>query len=53
MTVEELINELQKFKPGMKVTTSADYDEAGCGDLHSLWEDDVYDEDGNEWHIVK
>lgn len=48
MTVAELINELQKFKPDMKVTSFADYDEAGHGELHSLWEDDVYDEDGDE-----
>ena len=32
----------------MKVTTFADYDESGHGDLHSLWEGDIYDEDGNE-----
>ena len=48
MTVAELINELQKFKPNMKVTSFADYDEAGYGELHSLWEDDVYDEDSND-----
>lgn len=48
MIVAELINELQKFKPDMKVTSFADYDEAGHGELHSLWEDDVYDEDGEE-----
>lgn len=48
MTVAELINELQKFKPDMKVTSFADYDEAGHGELHSLWESDVYDEDGDE-----
>ena len=48
MTVAELINELQKFDPNMKVITFADYDEAGHGDLHSLWEDDVYDINGDE-----
>lgn len=48
MTVAELITELQKFKPDMKVTTFADYDESGHGELHSLWESDMYDEDGDE-----
>ena len=48
MTVAELIDKLKEFNPDMKVTTFADYDESGHGDLHSLWEDDVYDEDGNE-----
>lgn len=48
MIVAELIKELQKFKPDMKVTTFADYDESGHGDLRSLWEDDVYDENGDE-----
>lgn len=48
MTVAELIEKLKAFHPDMEVTTFADYDEAGHGDLHSLWEDDVYDEDGNE-----
>ena len=48
MTVAELIEKLKEFSPDMKVTTFADYDESGHGDLHSLWEGDVYDEDGNE-----
>lgn len=48
MTVAELIVELQKFKPDMRITTYADYDESGHGDLHSLFESDVYDMDGNE-----
>lgn len=48
MKVKELIEKLQELNPDMKVTTFADYDEAGHGDLHSLWEDDVYDENGNE-----
>lgn len=48
MKVKELIEKLKEFSPDMKVTTFADYDESGHGDLHSLWEGDVYDEDGNE-----
>ena len=48
MTVKELIDKLKEFKPDMKATTFADYDESGHGDLRSLWEGDVYDEDGNE-----
>lgn len=48
MTVAELINKLKEYSPNMKVTTFADYDESGHGDLHSLWEDDVYDENGDE-----
>jgi len=48
MTVAELIENLKEFSPDMKVTTFADYDESGHGDLRSLWEDDFYDEDRNE-----
>lgn len=48
MTVAELIDKLKEYNPNMKVTTFADYDESGHGDLHSLWEDDVYDENGDE-----
>jgi len=48
MTVAELIEKLQEFKPDMKVTTLADYDESGHGELHSVWENDVYDMNGDE-----
>lgn len=48
MKVKELIEKLQQLKPEYEITTFADYDEIGHGELHSLWEDDVYDEDGNE-----
>lgn len=48
MKVKELIEKLKEFSPDMKVTTFADYDESGRGDINSLWEDDVYDENGDE-----
>ena len=38
MKVKELIERLKEYSPDMKVTTFADYDESGHGDLHSLWE---------------
>jgi len=40
MTVAELIDKLKEYGHDMKVTTFADYDESGYGDLHSLWESD-------------